>query len=177
MAANRFGGGAATNANGLRFEQQTRLADAFVAAGYTVDPAGNVYANGRRLGQLAEKYKLYTLLLSPMGVNASRILSKRLLPDEAFFNMGNNTVYIIEKKFQQAAGSVDEKLQTCDFKKKQYLRLFRPLGIAVEYYYVCNDYFRQESYRDVFAYIEDVGCRYFFGEIPLAALGLPVGHM
>lgn len=70
-------------------------------------------------------------------------------------------------------GSVDEKLQTCDFKKKQYKKLFDPLRIEVEYYYVLNDYFDQPQYDDVFEYIESVGCRFFFNEIPIDELGLP----
>jgi hypothetical protein len=45
-------------------------------------------------------------------------------------------MYIIEIKYQETAGSVDEKLQTCDFKKKQYERLLRPLKLIVEYCYV-----------------------------------------
>ena len=42
------------------------------------------------------------------------------MPDESFFNIKTNKLIIIEKKWQQIEGSVDEKLQTCDFKKKQY---------------------------------------------------------
>ena len=43
------------------------------------------------------------------------------------------TLFIIEVKYQQLAGSVDEKLQTCDFKRKQYLKLVNYLGLKVEY--------------------------------------------
>ena len=38
------------------------------------------------------------------------------------------TLFIIEVKYQQVEGSVDEKLQTCDFKRKQYLKLVVGLG-------------------------------------------------
>lgn len=34
---------------------------------------------------------------------------------------------MIEYKFQKDAGSVDEKLQTCDLKKKQYKKLLSNL--------------------------------------------------
>jgi hypothetical protein len=47
------------------------------------------------------------------------------------------------KNILSVAGSVDEKLQTCDFKRKQYLKLVQPLGIKVEYVYVLNDWFKQ----------------------------------
>jgi hypothetical protein len=84
----------------------------------------------------------------------------------------DKTIYIIEKKFQAGSGSVDEKLQTCDFKKKQYIKLFKPLNIKVEYYYVLNDWFRKPEYNDVFEYIESVGCKYFIEELPLEEVGL-----
>ena len=34
---------------------------------------------------------------------------------------------------RQVAGSVDEKLQTCDFKKKQYQKLLSQLNMEVQY--------------------------------------------
>lgn len=94
------------------------------------------------------------------------------MPDEAFFNLNTSTVYILEKKFQHLAGSVDEKLQTCDFKKKQYQRLFERNDIQVEYCYICNDWFRHPQYRDVIDYINSVGCHIFFNEIPLEYMGI-----
>ena len=81
-------------------------------------------------------------------------------------------MYIIEKKYQAASGSVSEKLQTCDFKKKQYEKLFSGLDVKIEYYYVLNDWFNQSSFQDVFEYIESVGCRYFIEYVPLNELGL-----
>src|SRR3989344_2759777 len=45
-------------------------------------------------------------------------ISKKLLPDEAIYVIVNNTLFIVEIKFQKVSGSVDEKLQTCDFKRK-----------------------------------------------------------
>ena len=98
------------------------------------------------------------------------MLSKKLLPDGAL--LVGDTLYIVEKKYQAGAGSVDEKLQTCDFKKKQYQKLFTPLGINVEFYYVLNRWFEQDSNRDVFEYIKSVGCKYFIEVLPLDEIGL-----
>jgi hypothetical protein len=81
-------------------------------------------------------------------------------------------MYIIEKKYQETSGSVDEKLPNCDFKKKEYEKLFNPLDIKVKYIYVFNEWFKQDIYRDVLEYIKFVGCDYYFVEIPLEALGL-----
>lgn len=49
------------------------------------------------------------------------------------------TLFIIEVKYQQVKGSVDEKLQTCDFKRKRYLKLVMSLELKVEYVYVVSD--------------------------------------
>ncbi len=96
-----------------------------------------------------------------------------MLPDEALYVGRVKTLYIIEKKFQHGGGSVDEKLQTCVFKKQQYQKLVHGLDMDVEYLYVCNDWFQQEEYEDVREFIQDVGCHIFFDEIPLSFLQLP----
>ena len=56
-------------------------------------------------------------------------------------------VYIVEKKFQNRAGSDDEKLQTYDFKKNQY--------------------------KDVLEYIKESSCYIFYNELPISFLNLP----
>lgn len=71
-----------------------------------------------------------------MYLSKPPVVSKKLLPDEAFINNITRTIYIIEKKFQHRAGSVDEKLQTCDFKLKQYKKLANLVGFDVEYIYI-----------------------------------------
>lgn len=169
---NTFGGGANTNRNGLEFERSTELRDAFVEHPRYALHGDTVVDRATELavGVLFEKNKLYKNLLAVRGVDYTQLVSKRLLPDGAVLVGG--TLYIIEKKYQAGSGSVDEKLQTCHFKKRQYERLVAPLGLRVAFYYLLNDWFKDPSYRDVLEYIEEVGCRYFFKEIPLAELGL-----
>ena len=125
---------------------------------------------------IAHSYKKYDLykFLETKGVNWKKILSKKLLPDDALYVILNNILYIIELKYQQVGGSVDEKLQTCDFKKKQYKKLMSQLNIDVEYIYILSDWFRNPSYKDVLDYIISVGCQYYFNYLPLKKLGLPV---
>jgi len=69
---------------------------------------------------------------------------------------------------------VDEKLQTCDFKKKQFRKLFATLNIEIEYIYILGDWFKLPKYKDVLDYVISVGCQYYFGYLPLQKLGLPV---
>jgi len=94
------------------------------------------------------------------NINWENKISKQLRPDICIFI--NGTIFIIECKFQQVDGSVDEKLQTCDFKKKQYEKLMFGSNIKVEYVYVLNNYFYNPKYKDVLDYIKSVKCYYYF---------------
>lgn len=173
MARNIYGGGSKTNANGLAFEQETSLADALTSIeGYQIRGNG-VYYQGKKIAVLVSKHRLYTELLEPRGINYKEIISKKLLPDDGLYMIQAKTVHIIEKKFQNGVGSVDEKLQTCVFKLEQYRKLLAPLGIHVHYLYVLNDWFTQDCYRDVLNFIRNHECDYFFHEIPLERLNLP----
>ena len=168
---NIFGGGARTNANGLHFEQTTSLDLALEGAGYEVRNH-TVYKNNKEIGMSVPQKQLYTYFLNPKGIHYYNYNSKEWRPDEAFINYNSMTVYIIEKKFQNTSGSVDEKLPSCHFKKWEYQKLFTPLKFQVEFIYVFNDWFKDSKYRDTLQYIQKVGCHYFYNEIPLDFLGL-----
>lgn len=168
---NRFGGGAQTNVNGLHFEQTTSLNDALSATGYQIKGV-DVYRGSEKAGLSVPQNKLYKFFLVPNGIDYKKYNSKAWHPDEAFINLKNKTAYIIEKKFQHGSGSVDEKLPNCQFKKREYQKLFKPLGYQVEFIYILNDWFRDPRYKDTLDYVEDVGCHYFYNEIPLDVLGL-----
>lgn len=168
---NIYGGGAQTNANGLLFEQKTDLNDALRNAGYDVHGV-NVFKDNQLIGLSLSKYNFYSQYLVPNGIDYTTINSKRWLPDDAFLNIVNSTLYIIEKKFQNVPGSVDEKLPNCHFKKQEYQKLVFSLGITVEYIYIFSDWFNQSQYRDVLDYIKQVGCYYFYNKLPLDIIGL-----
>lgn len=167
--ANSYGGGAQTNAHGLHFEQITSLDNALCQAGYVVQDC-KVYRNNQPIGMSVPKRRLYTMFLEPNGIDYRRINSKQWQPDECYINFEHKIAFIIEKKFQNKSGSVDEKIQGCHFKKREYEKLFKPLGFSVEYLYVFNDWFHDKSYKDTLDYIIAMGCHYYFNEIPLAFL-------
>ena len=169
---NKHGGGSKTNINGLHFEQTTSLNDALINKGYTIKNDSDVYQNNKKIGISAPKHKLSNNILKPRGINFEDIISKKLLPLDAFYNLNNNTIYILEKKFQNSEGSVDEKLQTCGFKKWEYEKLFSPININVEYIYILNDWFKHSKYSDTLDYIILQNCHYYFNEIPLHFLNL-----
>lgn len=141
--------------------------------GYRVVGSTVIYQD-KEVAQIFQKYELYSEFLAPRGVDWKNCISSQLLPDNGIYVIINNTVFIIEVKTQNTTGSVDEKLQTCDFKKKQYQKLFFPLNIEVQYVYILDDWFRKPKYKDVLDYIISVGCQYYFQYIPLQRLGLPV---
>lgn len=138
------------------------------------DKAGmGVFFEGKIVARCFRKHDFYQYLTEE-SVEWKGLISKKLLPDDALLVIVRETLFIIEVKYQQVTGSVDEKLQTCDFKRKQYLKLVSSLGLKVEYVYVLSDWFKKPEYKDVLEYIHSVNCHYRFNELPLAWLGLPV---
>jgi len=171
MIEKGIGGG--NTITGLNFEKEADILELLRSKkGYRIED-GVIYYDDEEVARSFRKNALYVFLKSK-GVDYKSILSKKLLPDEAIYVIVNNTLFIIEIKFQKVAGSVDEKLQTCDFKRKQYAKLMAPLNIEVEFIYILSDWFRNPAYKDVCDYIISVGCQYYFKYLPLQKLGLPV---
>lgn len=123
--------------------------------------------------RIFKKHGFYRYL-KEIGIDWTKIISKKLLPDDSIYVIINNTLFIVECKYQQVNGSVDEKLQTCDFKRKQYQKLMSQVNIDVEYIYLLSDWFKNPKYKDVLDYIISMHCQYYFEYIPLTKLGLPV---
>lgn len=171
MIKNGKGGG--NTKTGLVFEGKTDLATFLNSQnGYRVTN-GDVFFNDEKVARIFKKHGFYKYLRE-LGIEWEKIISKRLFPDDSIYVIINNTLFIIECKFQQVEGSVDEKLQTCDFKKKQYQKLMSRANIEVEYIYLLCNWFKNPKYKDVLDYIISVRCQYYFEYIPLIKLGLPV---
>jgi hypothetical protein len=174
------GKGGSSTLTGLNFEEKVDFLDLLRGIkGYTVRNSATkvgleVFFDEKLVARAFKKHDFYRFL-EENGIDWERIISKKLLPDDALLVIVRETLFIIEVKYQQAAGSVDEKLQTCDFKRKQYLKLVQSLELKVEYVYVLSDWFKKPGYKDVLDYINSVNCHYKFNELPLAWLGLPTG--
>jgi len=172
------GTGGANTKTGLNFEERVDIQKVLQKIeGYKLTKAKNksgynVLYNGIEIARCFKKHQFYKFL-EEYGIDWKKHLSKQLLPDNGLFVVVRDTLFIIEIKFQKVAGSVDEKLQTCDFKRKQYTKLVHSLGWRVEYVYVLNDWFKSPGYKDTLDYIHSVNCHYMFNEIPLNWLGLP----
>jgi hypothetical protein len=167
------GKGGSNTKTGLIFEGKTDLSTFLnLQKGYSVK-TNEVFYNKKLVARIFKKHSFY-IFLEEQNINWKSLVSKKLLPDDSIYVIVNNTLFIIECKFQQVAGSVDEKLQTCDFKKKQYQKLLSQLNIEVEYIYLLSDWFKKPEYKDVLDYIISVRCSFYFEYIPLNKLGLPV---
>lgn len=175
MIKGGIGGG--NTKTGLLFEKETDLLDLISSTkDYEVTSAAIGKIILFKKSEVAKCYRKHDLyrFLELNNVDWKSLISKKLLPDDALYVIHNNTLFVIEVKFQNVAGSVDEKLQTCDFKRKQYMKLMAQLNVEVEYIYVLSDWFRNPVYKDVLDYIISVNCQYYFGYLPLHKLGLPV---
>lgn len=136
-------GGANTNRGGLAFEQETDLSariqrdlsDLYFLE-IVDDPAivkrstKKVYRVIRRkdnhlIGYIAKQSQFYNVMKYLYGLGNQN--HKRWEPDEAFFNLDNQTIFIIEKKWQQTNGSVDEKIFGFVNKRRLYQNNFNQL--------------------------------------------------
>lgn len=172
---NLVGGGAQTNKNGLSYERDYDLSEAIINSGkYTIDDNAFVIEKSTNVkkGKLASKNDFY-LYLEKKHVLWNDIVSKKYLPDEAFFNFKKKILYIVEKKYQDGFGSVDEKLQTFPFKKERYEDLVKSLKYSVSFYFLGNDYFNKSTFGDVWEYFETHQIKkYISQKIPLKDFGL-----
>src|SRR3990167_1436532 len=65
-----------------------------------------VFFKNKLVAQSFKKYDFYKYLDSK-GIDWQKYISKRLLPDDAIYVILNNTLYILELKYQEVSGSVD----------------------------------------------------------------------
>ena len=170
----KSGSGGGNTRTGLIFEGKTDLSTFLGGQPHYSVVDHDVFYDDKKVAEVYKKYNFYSVFLKKLGIDWEKYISKRLLPDDSIFVLLNNVLFIIECKHQEVAGSVDEKLQTCDFKKKQYKKLMANANIDVEYIYLLDNWFRKPEYADVLNYIQSVGCDYYFEYIPLMRLGLPV---
>lgn len=166
--------GGANTKTGLVFEGKTDFLT-FIKKQKNYGVKGNdIFYKGEKVAASFKKYDLYKYL-GKYGIDYTKIISKQILPDDAVFVIINNTFFILEIKFQQVAGSTDEKLQTCDFKIKQYRKLLAQLNVEVKFIYILNNWFKKPEYKDVLDYVISIdGCYYYFNYLPLQKIGLPI---
>jgi hypothetical protein len=157
-------GGANTNKNGLSYEEKTNLEPLYSECienkknkskiikfiGYENEL---INANKSMLHKYMENIgEKETSLQSAAGCKE---------PDEAYIDLAKKYIFIIEKKFQQTPGSVDEKIQTAAFKKYHYSNLFP--NFKIYYIYCLSDWFKRDEYKSVLEYLSNINIPVFWG--------------
>lgn len=141
-------GGANTNASGLPFESSTDLSTEF-------DDEKTIYHQYHK--QINFKNTTRNLVSTNQSVFFKYMKDKMnndithahgcKKPDECYIDEENKNIFIIEKKNQNVSGSVCEKIQTSDFKKWQYGRLFPQYNII--YIYCLSDWFKTSCVAEI----------------------------
>ena len=181
-------GGAKTQKAGADFETSTAedLLEKLLLKGYKVTKEHRLSGAKSTLHGVSMKSKrnskieiyyqdgIYRLFFEPRGIDWRDYYSGRLKPDSAIYSEDTKTLTIIEKKQQEGAGSVAEKLQTCDYKMQYYSNLVRGLGIKVELVWQLGKYFldQEQNLKSVFEYMTSKGSRYYFLTIPVEELNI-----
>lgn len=197
-------GGANTNANGLKFENKTDLATSigsFLSDKYNLkkhvfkhpeklviksgSPVYDIYriSDNKLIGIITKQNQFYNVLSEYYGVD--NINHKRWKPDEVFFNFEANTIFIVEKKWQSGAGSVDEKIFGFVNKRRLYQNNFNQLSNepkpTVEFSALFNsdwwlkggkDHNNGKHYQDYFDNLRIDGIKIFFDKYDYWWFGL-----
>lgn len=139
-------GGANTNRNGLAFEQLTCMYKNLVDKGYTRVTMNGLGKNSFYLQKtVADKTIVYTTkiglkhyIFNTFGL----VIHKQ--PDEAYIvhDPLGVRLYIVEKKFQNVCGSVEEKLLACDGIKRMYSNVVGNV-MSVHYIFCLSAYFKK----------------------------------
>lgn len=139
-------GGINTNKNGLCYEEITDLSDNFTVL-EDHDFSKKIKFNQYEKNFIATKQ---SGLFKSMKQYINKTIEKAhgcKNPDECYINEETKTIFIIEKKFQQTAGSVCEKIQTFEFKKWQYSRTFPEWTIV--YIYCLSNWFEKNCKAEI----------------------------
>lgn len=151
-------GGKNTNINGLSYENKTNIKN--YCKNFETKTIDNKHYeifdfDGKKIIHVEKK--CLEIYLKQDFVK----LEKSLQPDEAFIDEENKKLFIIEKKFQQSPGSVDEKIQTGLYKKEFYQELYP--SYSIKYAYVLSDWFKSPKYFPEMRFLQKYGIRCFFG--------------
>ena len=190
-------GGAETSKTGLSFEKQTDLAykiqqdlkNKYQLVAIPIKSKVGAFSVIRisdqtKVGILTKQMGFYDVLaiLNKQSQinnindisNIQNINSKKWKPDEVFFNLEKNTVFIVEKKWQKEAGSVDEKLLGFGNKRRLYQNIFNQSAkepkVSVQFCALFNRAWwldgnrgkNEKTYQDYFDTLRMDGIKIFF---------------
>lgn len=153
-------GGANTNINGLSYEELTDLKSMYKSCTQTLNRSEIQFEGYDNTFIKVNKSALYHYMKQIGEMNTELIPAAGCKqPDEAYIY--KNILFILEKKFQQTSGSVDEKIQTGSFKKIHYGELFP--NFKIYYIYCLSDWFKKDEYKSVLSYLKRNDIPIFWG--------------
>jgi len=152
-------GGAATNTNGLSFEVATDLATEYKTIETTGGYKKIIFNGSDSVFITTKKAKQRVPFLTPSRPKELQAHGCKL-PDECYIDQEKKVLFIFEKKSQKGSGSVCEKLQTADFKRKHYSKLFPQYSVV--YFYCLSDWFREKCKAEL-EFLDEIGVRVFWG--------------
>lgn len=133
-------GGSKTNKNGLPYENLTDLSDRLTQIKESKYSSVIRFNNHPKIFTRTRQASFLKYMDKNMNKNITEAHGCKK-PDECYIDENTNTIFIIEKKFQQTGGSVCEKIQTPDFKIWQFKRLFPQYKIV--YIYCLSEWFKK----------------------------------
>lgn len=152
------GGGFKTNHHGLYYEQLTNLESHYQII--KDNPHHQLISIQNRQWIITKKTSLFKYMEKKMNHQVPRAHGCKQ-PDKCFINEDTQTIFIIEKKFQQTGGSVCEKIQTSDFKTWQYSRSFP--NYTIVYIYCLSIWFLENCVAEL-EYLNNKQVPVFWGD-------------
>lgn len=156
-------GGDKTNKNGLPYEELTELKENERYKNFKMiqikkkDLQKVKIDDNEYIKVTKNELKLYMVHNKQFNTESE----KTLQPDECYIDEKNKVINIIEKKFQQCTGSVDEKIQTGPFKIWYYKKLYPEYNI--KYCYCLSDWFKDKKYKPEMRYLNENNIKVFWG--------------
>jgi hypothetical protein len=157
-------GGANTNVNGLSYEDNTDLKVCYCEIEENKENnSKKIKFEGNTREFINVKKAAFHKYMDEIGEknNSLQLAAGCKQPDEVYIDLERKIIFIIEKKFQQSPGSVDEKLQTAPYKKHFYEKLFQ--NYKINYIYCLSDWFKLDTYKGLLEYLEENSIPVFWG--------------
>ena len=172
-------GGANTNGNGLPYELYTDLSDSYTVCQESPETTpGKISRNLMKLVKFkgydrrihtASKSAFHKgmgllgfLMVLPVALGMTQPAHGCRQPDEAYVDTERKKIVIIEKKFQQCGGSVCEKIQSGDFKRRQYQKMYPQF--EVHYVYCLSSWFKKNCAAEIDDLVNYSNIPVFFGD-------------
>lgn len=152
-------GGANTNKNGLKYENITELSTEYCVLDKLKYHELIRFKTSEKTFKYTKQSKFKKCIQDKIKPDVPAVHGAHN-PDECYIDEEDKIIFIIEKKFQQCAGSVCEKIQTADCKRRNYKK--RIPDYKIVYIYCLSDWFKYNCKSEL-EYLQDINIPVFWG--------------